>query len=321
MKKVLTFGRYFKQAVGEKVRKIPLSIPGFTCPNIDGTLAHGGCIFCKNESFSPALQNNATPKQSFKLNPKTAHNPILPLQLEALKKQFESQKQFHYDKFHMRKFLGYFQSFTNTYAPLPTLKALYDEILQRKDVIGISIGTRFDSITLEILDYLAQWVKKGKIIWVEYGVQSIHTQTLNLINRGHDNSQLQYWVQEARARGIAICIHLIYGLPKETDTMMIQSLEEVLRIGLDGLKIHPLYVMEHTALAAMYRAGEYEPITLERYGDLIVQSLLRIPNDVVLHRISAGVHSGDLLAPKWCLDKNIQMRYLRECLRKAGIEY
>lgn len=221
----------------------------------------------------------------------------------------------------MRKFLAYFQSFTNTYAPLATLQELYSDVLERKDVVGISIGTRFDSITLEILDYLAQWVQKGKIVWVEYGVQSIHTQTLNLINRGHDNSALEYWVCEARKRGIKICIHLIYGLPKETDTMIFESLDEVLRIGLDGLKIHPLYVMEHTALAAMYRAGEYEPITLEHYGDLLVSSLLRIPNNIVLHRISAGVHSGDLIAPQWCLDKNVQMRYLRERLRKAGIEY
>lgn len=321
MKKILTFGRYFKQTVGEKVRKIPLSIPGFTCPNIDGTLARGGCIFCKNESFSPAMQAKQTPQQSFKLNPQISFNPILDLQLEALNKQFDTQKQFHHDKFKMRKFLAYFQSFTNTYAPLETLKTLYNEVLRRKDVVGISIGTRFDSITLDILDYLAQWVKKGKIVWVEYGVQSIHKSTLDLINRGHDSSELAYWVKEARMRGIKICIHLIYGLPKESDAMIFQSLDEVLRIGLDGLKIHPLYVMEHTALASMYKQGEYEPLSLEHYASLLVESLKRVPSDVVLHRISAGVHSGDLIAPKWCLDKNIQMRYLRDELRKAGIEY
>ncbi len=321
MKQLLTFGRYFQQRFGERVRKIPLSIPGFTCPNIDGTLARGGCIFCKNESFSPSLNNKETPKFVFKLNPTLKENPILEQQLEALRRQFETQSTYHRNKFNMKKFLAYFQSFTNTYAPFDTLKVLYNEALKRRDVIGISIGTRFDSITLEILDYLAEWVNKGKEIWVEYGVQSIHKETLDIINRGHSSDELEFWVKEARKRHIKICIHLIYGLPKETDSMIFDSLNFVLKVGLDGLKIHPLYVMEHTALAQMYREGQYEPMGLEHYADLLVESLKRIPPNVVLHRISAGVHSGDLLAPQWCLDKNIQMNYLRERLKKVGIEY
>ncbi|WP_181566323.1 TIGR01212 family radical SAM protein [Helicobacter monodelphidis] len=318
---MLTFGRYFQRRFGERVRKVPLSIPGFTCPNIDGTLARGGCIFCKNESFSPSLNSQEVPKLPFKLKPSMQENPILQQQIQALNIQFETQSEYHRKKFKMRKFLAYFQSFTNTYAPLETLKILYNEALKRKEVVGISIGTRFDSITLDILDYLAEWVQKDKEVWVEYGVQSIHQRTLELINRGHDCSALEYWVDEARKRGIKICIHLIYGLPEETDEMILASLEEVLRIGLDGLKIHPLYVMEHTKLAQMYKAGEYMPISLEHYGDLLVKSLKLIPADVVMHRISAGVHSGDLLAPKWCMDKNIQMNYLRQLLRSHGIEY
>lgn len=318
MRKVLTVGRYFKRKFGEKVRKIPVSIPGFTCPNIDGTAAKGGCIFCRNESFSPVLEKLAP--APLKLNPRLSENPLLEEQVKELRWQFNSQVSFHRNKFGMKKFLVYFQSFTNTYAPQATLERLYREALALPDVVGIAIGTRTDAVTHEILDFLGEYAKE-KEIWVEYGIQSIHDETLRAINRGHDSSMMEYWIKETQKRGIHTCAHLIYGLPEESEAMMLQTLDRVIAWGVDSIKIHPLYVMAHTALATLYKRGRYTPITLERYAALIGESLRRIPSDVVIQRVSAGAHTSDLIAPQWCFDKNIQMRYIRDSLRQAGIEY
>ena len=183
-KPVFTIGRYFKNKFGEKVYKIPISISGFTCPNIDGTVAKGGCTFCENDSFSPNLQKK---KPSFKLHPSKPENPYLTEQLKQLEVQFLATKNKLENKFGVGKFIVYFQSFTNTYAPMATLKALYERALEFDNVIGLSIGTRTDCVTDEILDYLAA-LSKDKEIWIEYGKQSFYDITLAEINRGHDCS-------------------------------------------------------------------------------------------------------------------------------------
>lgn len=188
MTQILTIGKYFKNKFGEKVYKIPISISGFTCPNIDGTVAKGGCTFCENESFSP----NLTDKSKFKLNLQSSENPYLEKQLQQLEFQFNLTKQRLENKFGATKFIVYFQSFTNTYAPLDTLKALYEKALSFENVIGLSIGTRTDCITDETLDFLEElsnrplpsnlYNKKMKSttyeIWIEYGIQSIFDETL-----------------------------------------------------------------------------------------------------------------------------------------------
>lgn len=178
LKEVLTIGRYFKNKFGEKVYKIPISISGFTCPNIDGTKAKGGCSFCENDSFSPNLQEKKT---KFKLNPNIEHNPFLENQLKQLEMQFIATKKRLENKFKAKKFIVYFQSFTNTYAPLSTLKSLYEKALSFDDVIGLSIGTRTDCVTDEILDFLYE-KSKQKEIWIEYGIQSFF-QTTQLSNQ------------------------------------------------------------------------------------------------------------------------------------------
>ena len=188
LKQLLTLGKYFKNKFGEKVYKIPISISGFTCPNIDGTVAKGGCTFCENESFSP----NLTDKSKFKLNLNSTENPYLDKQLLQLEAQFNLTKERLQNKFGAKKFIVYFQSFTNTYAPLDTLKALYEKALEFENVVGLSIGTRTDSITEESLDYIAslstrklpKYLLNEKMttdrydIWVEYGIQSIFDETL-----------------------------------------------------------------------------------------------------------------------------------------------
>ncbi|WP_305862851.1 TIGR01212 family radical SAM protein [Helicobacter cholecystus] len=321
MRELLTLGRYFKKTFGERVRKIPITLEGFTCPNIDGKVARGGCIYCCNESFSPSIIKLTPQTKSVKMNFSLEQNPILQRQILQLKEQFFWHTDFHKEKFSIGKYMIYFQSYTNTYAPLSTLQALYDEAFSLPNVVGMSIGTRVDSVNSEILDLLEGYVKKGFEIWLEYGVQSVFPQTLKLINRGEDMSDASRIFEETRKRGIKVCAHLIYGLPNESKKMILESLCKVLQWGVDGLKLHPLYVVEGTQLAKMYKKGEYTPITLEAYADLILNSIELIPDDVVLQRISSGAHHDTLLAPKWCFDKNIQMRYIRDKLRERGIEY
>lgn len=320
MKQMLTFGRYCKRRFGQRVRKIPIALAGFTCPNIDGTVAKGGCIFCKNESFSPTLEHE--PKFSLTINPRMKENPLLETQLTQLDSQFKWQSEFHKNKFGVEKYMVYFQSFTNTYAPFDTLQKLYTKALKLPGVVGMSIGTRTDSVDLKLLDFLGELSEKNKQeIWVEYGIQSVYDETLKFINRGHGTENMEFLIKATKERGLKACSHIIYGLPNETKEMMLHSLQTVLEWGSDGIKVHPLYIIENTALAQMYKNGRYQAITLSEYIDIIVETLKRIPQNVVIHRVSAGVRNDTLLAPKWCFDKNIQMRAIRDALKGAGIEY
>ncbi|WP_104713585.1 TIGR01212 family radical SAM protein [Helicobacter cetorum] len=321
MRKVLTIGRYFKSIYKERVRKVPISLIGFTCPNIDGSVAKGGCIYCKNESFSPNLvRYNDLKNAPLSMNFKIQENPLLSKQLAQIKEQFYDYANKYQEKYKVRKFLIYFQSYTNTYAPLNTLKALYEKALSFEGVVGLSIGTRTDCIQKELLDYLEQ-LAKNKEIWLEFGVQSVFDETLKRTNRGHLSGGIKELFEEVRKRGIKVCAHLIYGLPKENEEMMLHSLKSVLEWGIDGIKIHPLYVVKDTALEKMHQRGHYTPISLEAYAKLIAKSLKIIPPEVVVQRVSAGICDETLIAPKWCLDKNVQMRYLRDCLREVKIQY
>ncbi|STP12808.1 radical SAM domain-containing protein [Helicobacter mustelae] len=320
MRELLTIGRYFKKRFGQRVRKIPISLQGFTCPNIDGSVARGGCTYCRNESFSPSL-TKLDPTISTKMNFQIKENPILALQLRQLKEQFSWHSNFHKDKFAVQKYMLYFQSYTNTYAPLSTLKSIYELGMNLPDVVGMSIGTRIDCIGEGLLELLGGYVKEGKEIWLEYGIQSVFDESLKRTNRGHLSAGIPELFSRTRDHGIKVCAHLIYGLPQENEDMMLHSLDTVLDWGIDGIKIHPLYVVKDTPLAKMYKNQQYSPITLEAYGSLIVKSLQRIPEEIVIHRISSGAHDDLLIEPKWCFDKNIQMRYLRDLLLENKIKY
>ncbi|WP_200762722.1 TIGR01212 family radical SAM protein [Nitrosophilus alvini] len=317
MKKILTFGRYYKKTLRKSVYKVPISIPGFTCPNIDGTVAKGGCTFCLNESFSPNLNKTATKK--FFLNPAVKTNPLLERQIKELEFQYYATKK-RLEKKGAEKFLVYFQSFTNTYAPIDTLRALYEKALTFDDVIGLSIGTRSDSITEEILDYL-QELAKTKEIWVEYGIQSVYDETLEKINRGHDSKNVEEWIKKTKKRGLKVCGHVIFGLPDETQDMMLRTVEKSIEWGIDSIKIHPLYVVKNTALAVDFTKGRFKPISEELYIDTLTKVLKMIPKDMIVQRVTAGIDDDTLLTPLWCRDKNRQMRDIRKALLKEGILY
>lgn len=317
LKNVLTIGRYFRNKFKEKIYKVPISISGFTCPNIDGTVAKGGCSFCENDSFSPNLE---VKKPKFKLNPKVNENPYLENQLKQLELQFYATQKRLKNKFGAKKFLVYFQSFTNTYAPFETLKALYEKALSFDGVIGLSIGTRTDCVTDEILDFLVE-LSKDKEIWVEYGIQSFYDETLIKINRGDNSSNMKYWIKRTKEKGLNVCGHLIYGLPNETQEMMLNTFKQTLELNVDSIKFHPLYVVKNTLLTNDYKKGRFTPISEELYIDTVVKSIINLPNDVSVQRVTAGIDDDTLLAPQWCRNKHEQIKKVRLALEKEGFNY
>lgn len=317
LKEVLTIGRYFKKKFGQKVYKIPISISGFTCPNIDGTKAKGGCSFCENDSFSPNLQEKRT---KFKLNPNMEHNPYLQNQLKQLEMQFAATKKRLENKFKAKKFIVYFQSFTNTYAPLSTLKALYEKALSFDDVIGLSIGTRTDCVTDEILDYLYE-KSKEKEVWIEYGIQSFFQTTLDKINRADDIENMRYWIKRTKDKGLNVCGHLIYGLPDENQEMMLETFKQTIDLNVDSIKFHPLYVVKNTLLTNEFKKGRFTPISEELYIDTVVKSIVNLPSHISIQRVTAGIDDDTLLSPLWCKNKHQQMKSIRLALEKEGFSY
>ncbi len=317
LKEVLTIGKYFRQQFGETVYKVPISISGFTCPNIDGTVARGGCTFCENDSFSPNLQEK---KLSFKLNPRVKENPFLDTQLQQLEMQFETTRKKLENKFGTKKFIVYFQSFTNTYAPLETLKALYNKALTFDNVIGLSIGTRTDCMTDEILDFLEE-LSKDKEIWVEYGIQSFYDDTLKKINRGDDSANMRTWITKTKNRNLKICGHLIYGLPDENQEMMLETFNQTVALNVDSIKFHPLYVVKNTLLAKDFRQGKFTPITEDLYIDTVVKSIKQLPDNISVQRVTAGINNSSLLSPVWCKNKHQQIQKIKKALIKEGLKY
>jgi len=313
MKKLYTFGKYLRQKFNTTVYKVPISIPGFTCPNIDGTAARGGCVFCENESFSPNLKE----KEKIKLNLYSKENPLLDKQLQSLEWQFKNTIPFLKKRFNAKKFIVYFQSFTNTYAPFSTLKALYEKALSFDDVVGISVGTRTDSITDETLEYLKELSQKTEV-WIEYGIQTSNDETLKRINRGHDFKNVVDTITKTKNLGLNVCGHLIYGLPNETRKDWEKTFNDTMKLNIDSIKFHPMYVTKNTLLAKKYEEGKFKPISEEEYIDMLVWSIKNLPENISIQRMTAGIEN--LLAPKWCKNKSIQISHIINTLKKHNIK-
>jgi len=276
---VNTFGRAMLQRYGERVHKIAIDA-SFTCPNRDGSKGRGGCSFCNNVSFSP---NGRTPA------------PI-PQQLAAGRRVIRKRTG-------AGKYLAYFQAYTNTYADTARLRQLYDEALAEPDIIGLAVGTRPDCVPVEVLDLLAGYRQQGYEIWLELGLQSAFDETLRRVNRGHGFGEYRTTLLQARARGLQVCTHLIIGLPGEGERHYRETLQRVLELGVDGLKLHPLHVVKGTRLANEWRRGEYRPLALDDYIASVVQLVLLTPGDVIFHRLTGTAPRSILLAPEWCSKK------------------
>ncbi|MCG8046621.1 MAG: TIGR01212 family radical SAM protein [Candidatus Thiodiazotropha endolucinida] len=274
-----TFGQYLLQRYGERVHKIALDA-AFTCPNRDGSKGSGGCTFCNNVSFSP---NGRQPK--------------------PIREQLASGRRVILKRTGARKYLAYFQAYTNTYAEIDKLTALYDAALADEDVIGLSIGTRPDCLPDTVIDLLAGYQDQGKEVWLELGLQSAFDETLARVNRGHGFAEYRESVLRARNRGLKVCTHMIAGLPGETAYHATETLQRVLELGTDGLKLHPLHVVKGTQLANAWRRGEYRPLTLEAYVDIAADLVQQTPSNVVWHRLTGTASETILLAPLWCARK------------------
>lgn len=267
------------QRYGERVHKIALDA-SFTCPNRDGSKGRGGCTFCNNVSFSP--------------------NGRQPL---PIAEQIEAGRQVIRKRTGARRYIAYFQAYTNTYADLHVLKEQYDEALLQPDVIGLAIGTRPDCVPEPVLDLLADYQQQGHEIWLELGLQSSFDDSLDRVNRGHGFAEYRQAVRSARKRGLQVCTHLIIGMPGETASHCYTTLERVLELGVDGLKLHPLHVVKGTQLANEWRRGEYTPLQLDEYVETVACMIEATPAEVIYHRVTGTASASILLAPSWCTKK------------------
>ncbi len=293
---VNTFGQDLLRRYGQRVHKLAINA-GFTCPNRDGSKGRGGCTFCNNVSFSPNARSEPD-----------------------VLGQLASGREVLAKRTGARKFLAYFQAYTNTYANVDDLDRMYRQALSAPDVVGLSVGTRPDCVPPAVLDLLASYQQKGYEIWLELGLQSAFDHTLEKVNRGHDFAEYRQAVAAAHARELPVCTHLIVGLPGENATDALLSLDRVLELRVEGLKIHPLHVVKGTLLANQWRRGEYEPLSFVDYVDTVVQMVARTPVDVVYHRLTGTAPQNILLAPQWC---NWKWRVLNAITRKlveTGLE-
>ncbi|MEZ5453747.1 MAG: TIGR01212 family radical SAM protein [Thiothrix sp.] len=287
---VNTFGQYLLRRHGERVHKLALNA-SFTCPNRDGSIGRGGCTFCNNASFNPQGRNAPSVSQQI-----AAGRAVLAKRTGA------------------KKFLAYFQAYTNTYAALGVLKPLYDQALMEPDVIGLSVGTRPDCVPDAVLDLLAGYRDQGYEVWLELGLQSSFEHTLRRVNRGHGFAEYADAIRRAHARDLPVCTHLIAGLPGESASHGRITLERVLELGVEGLKLHPLHVVRGTQLANEWRRGEYQPLTLDEYVKLAADLIRITPSQVIFHRVTATASPGILLAPDWCSKKWLVLNRITEQL-------
>ena len=292
--RVNTYGQNLLKRYGKRVHKVALDA-GFTCPNRDGTKGTGGCTFCNNVSFSPNADSRLdVPRQIAKAR-------------LAIAKRTRA-----------RHFIAYFQAYTNTYADIAELEILYRNALAQPDVIGISVGTRPDCVSTAVLDLLESLRNEGLEIWLELGLQSAFDDTLERVNRGHTLAEYRETAIATRARGIPLCTHLIIGLPGEDEHHYHATLDTVLDIGVDGLKLHPLHVVKHTVLAYQWRRGGYQPLTQADYIRIAADLIERTPQHIIFHRVTATASKDILLAPEWCSQKWNILNGIEKELRQRG---
>lgn len=278
-KRYFQYSRYLKERFGQKVYKVTIDA-GFNCPNRDGTISKGGCIFCDNSgSFSCAHDNAMSVR-------------------EQLLTGIESQRK----RFGAQKFISYLQAYTNTYADVDHLENVYSQALSHKDVVGISIGTRPDCVDEDKISLISSYSKDYET-WIEYGLQSSNDETLKFINRGHSVKDFVHAVEITKNRGIKICAHVILGLPNETEKDALRTAKLLCDLGVDGVKIHLLCVLKNTRLAQMYENNDIELLGKECYVNVVCDFLEMLPPSMSIHRLAGNGLKKILIAPRWLCDK------------------
>ena len=286
-----TANDYYKQKFGSKVYKLSLDA-GFTCPNRDGTCGTGGCIFCSSFGSGEFAEsgNNITE------------------QLEKAKSRVESKNK-------SGKYIAYFQSFTNTYAPIEKLKKIYYEAIKPDYIVGLSIGTRPDCLPNDVIELLKE-INLIKPVSVELGLQTTNEKSAEYIRRGYENAVYFDAVKRLKNAGIEVVTHIILGLPNETADDMIKTTRDVVAAGSDGVKFHLLHVLKSTDLEAQYLSGTFECLSLEKYAEILKNCIAVLPHDVVVHRITGDGAKRDLVAPTWSADKKTALNYLNKYLKE-----
>ena len=286
-----SYAGYFRRLFGDRVQKLSVDA-GFTCPNRDGTVGRGGCTFCINGAFTPSY---CTPAKS-------------------ITQQIDEGIEFHRNRYRTaRHYLVYFQSYSNTYAPLERLKAVYGEALRHPNVVGIVVGTRPDCVDGETLDYLAR-LARDRYVAVEYGIESTRDATLRAVNRGHDFAAAEQAVRMTAERGLAVGGHFILGLPGETDAMLLGQTARINALPLTTVKFHQLQVFRGTAMAAEYDAypDRFRFWTLDEYLDLFVEILRRLRPDLVVERFASEAPPRYHYGRNWGLVRNEQLLSMLE---------
>ena len=285
-----TLNEHYRERFGCKVYKLSLDA-GFTCPNRDGTVGTGGCIFCSGFGSGEFAEGGPD---------------SIALQLERAKSRVSAKTK-------DGKYIAYFQSFTNTYAPVEKLRTLYREAIAPEDIVGLAIGTRPDCLGADVVELLAQ-INTVKPVSVELGLQSVHEATARYIRRGYDTRVYYDAVKRLKEAGVEVVTHIILGLPGETVEMAVQTTAAAVAAGTDGVKFHLLHVLKNTALAEDYAKGKFETLTLEEYGRWLKACVDILPESVVVHRITGDGAKRDLIAPLWSADKKRVLNYLHKVL-------
>lgn len=280
---------YYRKKFGCKVYKLSLD-GGFTCPNRDGTLGYGGCVFCGGDGGSAfAARGNDITRQ---------------LQEAKARVAFKGGE----------KFIAYFQSFTNTYAPVERLRQLYEAAIAPQEIVGLAIGTRPDCLPEDVIELLAE-INRRKPVSVELGLQTIHPKSVEYIRRGYHNNVYFDALRRLKAAGIEVVTHIILGLPGETAEQMVETTRAAVEAGTDGVKFHLLHVLKDTDLEKDYLAGKFRCLELEEYAEVLDRCLIELRPDTVIHRITGDGAKKDLVAPLWSADKKRVLHYLNTHLK------
>lgn len=270
---------FFRNRFGCNVFKLPIDA-GFTCPNRDGTVASGGCLYCDGRG---SRLRQAGP-------------------LPSVTEQVRTGKAFYRDRRGAKKFIVYFQTFTNTYGPPEKLASLYEEALGEEDVVGLAVGTRPDCVPDPVIDLLAGFARE-RHVWVEYGLQSIHDRTLRFLNRGHGVDAFLDALGRTAGKNIFVCVHIIVGLPGETEADILETARRIAALPVQGIKIHLLLALRGTPLGTLYERGEISLMTMDRYVDTVCNILEILPPEMTIQRLTADGYRDIYLAPEWGRNK------------------
>ena len=281
---------HYRQTFGCKVYKLSLD-GGFTCPNRDGTLGTRGCIFCSEKGSGEFAEGSCG----------------------SISRQLERAKERVRGKNREGKYIAYFQSFTNTYAPVAVLEQRYREAIAPEDIVGLAVATRPDCLPEEVVALLAR-INRIKPVSVELGLQTVHENTARYLRRGYPTAVYLDAVKRLKAAGLEVVTHIILGLPGETEEMMMETTRQAVAAGTDGVKLHLLHVLRGTDLEQEYLRGRVEPLSLERYGQILKACISCLPEHIIVHRITGDGAKRDLIAPAWSADKKRVLNYLYKVL-------